>query len=124
MENKPTLWGREPVAIVATVEAIIMLAIGFGLNITGEQVAMINTALMAVLALIARQQVTPMGKVLEYLPDLKNGHVVAGPANDMAVPGEVVREIGEEDEPVFPVDPETPDNPGRPDYPQDPHIHP
>ena len=51
---------REPAAIVAVVEALIALAIGFGLDVSPEQMALILTATTAVLALVVRQKVTPV----------------------------------------------------------------
>ena len=57
-----TLWGREPALILATVQTGLALAIGFGLELTGDQVSMILAFSAAVLGLITRQQVTPKGK--------------------------------------------------------------
>jgi len=50
---------REPVLITAAVEAVILLAVGFGLDWSGEQVASVMVAVTAVLALITRAVVTP-----------------------------------------------------------------
>jgi len=58
----------EPVAVVnaavAIVEAAIALAVGFGLNWTAEQVALVMAVVVAVAALVktlwARGQVTPV----------------------------------------------------------------
>lgn len=52
--------GREPVLILAALQAIIALGIGFGLKLTGEQVALIIAATAAVIAVITRQVVTPV----------------------------------------------------------------
>lgn len=98
-QQKPSLWGREPVAIVAAVEACILLAIGFGAPITGEQVALINAALLAVLALVARAKVTPSVNVVERLhrsveDEEITGVVVAGPANEVVQPGDWIRTQG------------------------------
>jgi hypothetical protein len=96
MSDKPTLWGREPVAIVTAVEACILLAIGFGAPVTGEQVALVNAALLAVLALVARSKVTPTVNVVEQAVDAgtDKARVVAGPANEIAKPGNTVRPHG------------------------------
>ena len=51
--------GREPVLWIALINALIMLAIGFGLDWTTEQVTLVMTAVSAVLAFLARSQVTP-----------------------------------------------------------------
>lgn len=53
------LWGREPAMVVALVQAILVLAISFGLNLTEEQTAGILTLTAIVLGLITRSQVSP-----------------------------------------------------------------
>lgn len=55
--------GREPVAIAAVVAILINLGVSFGLNLTVDQIALINSATVAVLALIARSVVTPNAKL-------------------------------------------------------------
>lgn len=50
---------KEPALIIAATIAIINTAIGFGLNWTGEQVSLINTALIAIGAVATRSKVTP-----------------------------------------------------------------
>jgi hypothetical protein len=57
-----TILGREPVAIAAAVAILINLALTFGLQLSLEQVGLINSLVIAVLGLIARQQVTPTAK--------------------------------------------------------------
>jgi hypothetical protein len=54
-----TLWNREPILILAAIEAGIALLSSFGFELTGKQVGAIMTFSAAVLALIARGQVTP-----------------------------------------------------------------
>lgn len=57
------LWTRildEPVLSLGVVEAVLALAVGFGLRLTGEQVALIMAAAAAVVSFIARQRVTPL----------------------------------------------------------------
>lgn len=54
-----TLWGREPAMIVAFVQAILVLAVTFGLNLTPEQTAAILAVAALALGLITRSQVTP-----------------------------------------------------------------
>jgi hypothetical protein len=53
------IWNREPALVVAAVNALIALAVGFGLELEPEQVALINAAVAAVLGFITRTQVTP-----------------------------------------------------------------
>lgn len=50
---------REPVAIAAILGIAINLAVSFGLRLTVDQIAMINALVTAVLAVIARNVVTP-----------------------------------------------------------------
>lgn len=50
----------EPVLILALVQASIALAVGFGLDWTTEQVALVVAFSAAVLGVIARQRVTPV----------------------------------------------------------------
>ena len=54
------LWGREPTLVLAVVEAVIALAIGFGLALTAEQFALIMALITAVIGVVVRSQVTPV----------------------------------------------------------------
>lgn len=54
-----SLWGREPALILGAVNALIALAVGFGLGITPAQVGLINAAVAAVLSVLVRSRVTP-----------------------------------------------------------------
>lgn len=53
----------EPAAIVGALEALLALALAFGLDLSPEQVGAIIAAVTAVLALFVRSQVTPTVKV-------------------------------------------------------------
>jgi uncharacterized membrane protein len=53
------IFGREPVAIAAVIAILVNLAVSFGLKLTVEQIALINAAVVGILALIARTVVTP-----------------------------------------------------------------
>lgn len=53
----------EPTAIISVVRAGLALAVGFGLGLTGEQVALIIVFAEAILGLINRQVVTPTAKL-------------------------------------------------------------
>lgn len=55
--------GREPAAIAAFVAIAVNLAITFGLQLTVEQVALVNALVVAGLALVVRQAVTPNVKL-------------------------------------------------------------
>ena len=54
------IFDREPALILAAVQALLALAIGFGLDITTEQVALILAATAAVFGAITRSKVTPV----------------------------------------------------------------
>lgn len=56
------IWARvvqEPVLTLGLVNALILLAVGFGLRLSSEQVALIGAATAALLSWIARSRVTP-----------------------------------------------------------------
>lgn len=63
MEENVGLWGREPALILGAVQTLLALAVGFGLNISTEQVALILAASAAVLSVVVRSQVTPVAGV-------------------------------------------------------------
>lgn len=69
-----TIFGREPAAIAAFIAIAVNLAITFGLKLTSDQVALINALVVAGLALIVRQSVTPTAS-----PQLPVGTTVATP---------------------------------------------
>ena len=69
-----TIFGREPAAIAAFLSIAINLGITFGLRLTIDQVALVNTLIVAGLALIVRQNVTPVSA-----PKLDVGTVVTTP---------------------------------------------
>ncbi len=54
-----TLWGKEPALIIGALNALLAVAVGFGLDITPAQVGLINGLVAALLALFVRRQVTP-----------------------------------------------------------------
>jgi len=51
---------REPAMIMAAIQAVLALFVGFGLDITPEQVALILGAVAAVFGVIVRQNVSPV----------------------------------------------------------------
>ncbi len=54
------IWNREPVLVLAVVQAFLALLVGFGVDLTGEQVALVTAFTAAVLGFVARQKVTPV----------------------------------------------------------------
>jgi hypothetical protein len=54
------LWNREPTMFLAVIQTGLALATGFGLNLSGEQVAAIMAFAAAIFGLITRSQVTPV----------------------------------------------------------------
>lgn len=84
------IFGREPVVILAAVNAGLALLVGFGLELSGEQQALIGAAVSALLALIARQAVTPNVTVEEHLDTAQRLFHLGGqlpPPDDIAATG-------------------------------------
>ena len=54
------IWNREPALFLALIQAVLVLAVGFGLNLSGDQVAAISAVSAAALGLVARSKVTPV----------------------------------------------------------------
>lgn len=57
------IFGREPVMVMAVLQAGIALGVSFGLGWSAEQVGAVTAFSAAVLGLIARQTVTPNASV-------------------------------------------------------------
>jgi hypothetical protein len=53
------IFGREPAMILALVQAVIVLAVTFGLKLTTEQTGAILAVTALVLGVITRSRVTP-----------------------------------------------------------------
>lgn len=60
MSEETTLWGREPAVILAAVQAVLAVAVGFGLPVSTETMALIMAAVAAVIGVITRSRVTPV----------------------------------------------------------------
>lgn len=89
-----TIFGREPVAILAAVNAAVALGVGFGLDVSSEQQALIATAVSAGLALIARAAVVPNETVDEHLDTAERLFRMGGqlpPADDIPTQGSPLR---------------------------------
>ena len=52
---------QEPALVLGAVQALVAMAVGFGLPVTAEQVGLIVAATGAVLSVVTRTQVTPTG---------------------------------------------------------------
>ena len=57
------IFGREPAAFAAVVAIAVNLLVSFGLNLSVDQIALINALVVAILALIVRKSVTPNAKL-------------------------------------------------------------
>lgn len=66
------LWGRQPVMILAVVQAGIALGVGFGAHITIEQMGLLMAFTAAVLGLLTGSQVTPMATLPEHVANTIN----------------------------------------------------
>jgi hypothetical protein len=60
-----TIFGREPAVVLGFVQVVIALAVGFGLDLSTSQQALIFAAAAALIALIVRSQVTPVASIAE-----------------------------------------------------------
>lgn len=56
------MFGREPALWLGLIQTLIALSVGFGLNLTNQQTALILSASAAVIAFVTRSQVTPVVK--------------------------------------------------------------
>lgn len=54
------MFGREPALWLGLIQAVIALAVGFGLDWTAEQVSLVLAAVAAIVAVVVRSQVTPV----------------------------------------------------------------
>ena len=54
------MFGREPVLVLAVVQAVIGLLVAFGLDLSGVQQAAVMAVAAAVLGFIARSRVSPI----------------------------------------------------------------
>lgn len=61
---------EEPVMVLEIVQAALALIVGFGIGLSGEQVALIMAFSATVVGFLTRQRVTPLAR-----PNLSDGHV-------------------------------------------------
>lgn len=62
-----TIYGREPVVVLAVVQAGLALALGFGAHLTGEQMALVMTFTGTVLTLLTRKVVVPIAVLPDHI---------------------------------------------------------
>lgn len=67
MNGLTNLWGRQPVLILAFVQASLALIMGFGVHLTGDQVALVMAFFAALLGVLAQTQVTPMATLPNHI---------------------------------------------------------
>jgi hypothetical protein len=65
------IFGREPAAIAAFIQAILALGVGFGLSLSTEQMGLLMAVVTIGLGLLVRQVVTPLAA-----PKLDGGSTV------------------------------------------------
>lgn len=58
----------EPVAFAALIQAVLNLALSFGLHLSPDQIGAINVLVAAIQALVIRQVVTPTSNVSTLPP--------------------------------------------------------
>lgn len=58
--NAGKVFGREPALFLAAAGALLNLAVAFGLDVTAEQLGLLNVAIAAVVGFATRSQVTPV----------------------------------------------------------------
>ncbi len=56
------MFGREPTVIIGFVRAVVVCAVAFGLELTPEQIAGVYLVVEALLTMLNRAKVTPIGK--------------------------------------------------------------
>lgn len=79
-----SLWSAEPTMVLSVVSAGIALAIGFGANITTQQMGLIMAFAAAVLGLINRSQVTSPASLQQMTPaTLASAQDAAQPVRDV-----------------------------------------
>jgi hypothetical protein len=67
MTSLSNLYGRQPVMVLAFVQATLAMFMGFGLHLTGDQVALVMAFTAALLGLLAQTQVTPMATLPDHM---------------------------------------------------------
>ena len=69
---------REPALVLGLVGALIALGAAFGLDLSKEQTGAITATVVAVLAVVTRQSVTPNATVQTLVYDAKHGKPDSG----------------------------------------------
>jgi hypothetical protein len=61
------LWGRQPVLVLSFVQAVLALIMGFGVHLTGEQVALVMAFMVSLLGLLTQTQVIPVATLPDHV---------------------------------------------------------
>jgi hypothetical protein len=56
------MFGREPAVILGAIQALLALGLSFGLQLTSGQMGAIMAAAAAIIALLVRRHVSPVGQ--------------------------------------------------------------
>lgn len=79
-----SLWNAEPTMVLAVISAGISLGVGFGLNISTQQMGLIMAFAAAVLGLVNRSQVTSPTALQQMTPaTLATAQNAADPVKDV-----------------------------------------
>lgn len=79
-----SLWSREPTLILNAVSAGLALGIGFGLNVTTQQMALTMAFVTTVIALLNRSQVTSPASLEALKPqDLSKAQSTSEPVKSV-----------------------------------------
>ena len=67
MKGLSTLYGRQPVMVLAVLQAGLAMLVGFGFHLTGDQVSLIMAFSAALVGLLTATQVTPMATLPDHV---------------------------------------------------------
>jgi hypothetical protein len=87
MKGLSNLYGRQPVMLLALLQAGLAMLMGFGLHLTGDQVALVVAFSAALLGVLTQTQVTPMATLPDHVAAAVNAAANAS-VPKITVPGE------------------------------------
>jgi hypothetical protein len=62
-----TFFGREPVTVLTLVQTFVALLVGFGVHLTGDQVALVTGFSGALIGFVIRTQVVPVAVLPDHI---------------------------------------------------------